>query len=284
MSRVLIPVPASGFDPTEAAVPWRVLRGLGHEVLFATPDGARAHADPLMLSGEGLDPWGWIPALAKITLAGRFLRANQEGRDAYRAMREDRSFQQPMRWDAVTIDDFDGLLLPGGHRADGMREYLESPVLQSLVVQCFRAGKPVGAICHGVLLVARSIDPATSRSVLFGRKTTALTWRLERAAARLGRLVRFWDPTYYRTYPEPRGQPAGYMSVQQDVTRALEQPSDFIDVAPDAPHRWRKTSGAHRDTLSDWTPAWVVRDGRYISARWPGDAHRFAVEFASLLR
>ena len=27
----------------------------------------------------------------------------------------------------------------------------------------------------------------------------------------------------------------------------------------------------------------VVSDGRYVSARWPGDAYRFARTFASLL-
>jgi hypothetical protein len=29
--------------------------------------------------------------------------------------------------------------------------------------------------------------------------------------------------------------------------------------------------------------AWVVRDGNYISARWPGDVHTFARTFAELL-
>ena len=29
--------------------------------------------------------------------------------------------------------------------------------------------------------------------------------------------------------------------------------------------------------------AFVVRDGNYLSARWPGDVHRFAREFSALL-
>jgi hypothetical protein len=33
-----------------------------------------------------------------------------------------------MRWDEVESDRFDGLILPGGHRARGMRAYLESPL------------------------------------------------------------------------------------------------------------------------------------------------------------
>ena len=169
-----------------------------------------------------------------------------------------------------------GLLLPGGHRARGMRPYLESPVVQRSVVEFFSRGKPVGAICHGVLVAARSIDPATGASVLRGRRTTALTWQLERKAWSVARRTRFWDPTYYRTYSETPGQPEGYMSVQQEVTRALARPDDFLDVPADAPDYRLKTSGRARDSATDARPAWVVQDGNYISARWPGDVHTFA--------
>jgi hypothetical protein len=42
-------------------VSWRVLVNAGHIVAFATPNGRPAVADDLMLTGEGLDPWGEIP-------------------------------------------------------------------------------------------------------------------------------------------------------------------------------------------------------------------------------
>ena len=283
MAKVVVPMPAKDFDPTEVAVPWRELTSRGHVVVFATPDGAPAQADEIMLTGEGLDPWGFIPGLKKLPLIGRGLRANRDGREAYARLIEDARFQRPMRWDEVSSDRFDGLILPGGHRARGMRAYLESPLVQQLAIAFFREGKPVGAICHGVLVLARTIDPASGRSVLWGRKTTALTWRLERSAARLGRIARFWDPHYYRTYREAQGQNAGYMSVEAEVTRALQAPADFLDAARDAPHYRRKTSGLARDSDTDQTPSFVVRDGAYVSARWPGDAHLFAREFASLL-
>ncbi len=38
-----------------------------------------------------------------------------------------------------------------------------------------------------------------------------------------------------------------------------------------------------RDTFDDDRPAFVVRDGNYVSARWPGDVHTFARAFAELL-
>lgn len=283
MANVLLPIPSEDSDPTEVAVSWRILTAEGHHVVFATPDGKPGRSDELMITGRGLDPWGGIPLLRNVPLVGRVLRANADARRDYAALGRDPGFTSPISWDEARVTDFDALLLPGGHRARGMRQYLESSVVQQLVVDFFAAGNPVGAVCHGVLVAARSVDPATGRSVLHGRRTTALTWQLERTAWRVGRVSRFWDPGYYRTYSEEPGQPAGFMSVQQEVTRALAGAEDFLDVPADAPDYRLKTSGRARDTMEDPRPAWVVRDGNYTSARWPGDVHTFACAFADVL-
>lgn len=282
MAHVLIPLPALDFDPTEVAVSWSVLTGLGHRVSFATPDGQPAAADPIMLSGRGLDAWSPIPLLGELKLFGLLLRAKADARRAYAAMLADPAYQAPTPWASLRASDYDGLLLGGGHRARGMRPFLESPALQALVAETFAAAKPVAAICHGVLLAARS-RAADGRSVLHGRKTTALTWKQEKAASAIAHIGRFWDPNYYRTYTEGPGQPEGYMSVQHEVIRNLASPADFLDVPADDPLFAKKTSGLARDTAADASPAFVVRDGNYVSARWPGDAHTFARTFAEVL-
>ena len=263
-------LPAAGFDPSEAAVTWSVLRDGGHEMTFATPDGRPAQADPIMLTGRGL------------TLGGPILRANRTARHAYAAMVQDAAYRSPSTYDAIETANFDALLLPGGH-AKTMRPYLESATLQACVAEFFDGGKPVAAICHGPVLAARSISSRTQRSVLYGRKTTALTWALERKAWNVGRIVRFWDPSYYRTYEEAPGEPPGYRSVQAEVTRALADGADFLEPASSEPDFRFKTDGIHRDTLEDARAAFVVRDGNYVSARWPGDAHLFARTFANVL-
>jgi hypothetical protein len=84
------------------------------------------------------------------------------------------------------------------------------------------------------------------------------------------RAGRYWDPDYYRTYLDK--------SVQSEVTAALARPEDFIE-----PQRFMQSSGLFRDSDRNLGPAFVVRDGNYVSARWPGDAHGFAREFAGLL-
>jgi len=247
MATVLMPLPSRDFDPTESGVPWRLLTERGHRVVFATPDGKRAHADPRMLDGKGLGP------------LKPFLAADRRGREAYRAMAADAAFNAPLRYQQVDVDAIDGLLLPGGH-APGMRESLESSDLQALVGAMFAANKAVGAICHGVVLVARSLT-GDGRPVLHGRKTTALLQRQELLA---WNLTRAWLGDYYRTYPQ---------TVEAEATAALATPSDF--VAGPLP-LWRDSPGNLR-------PGFTLRDGNYLSARWPGDAHRFAHDYCALL-
>lgn len=289
---VLMPLPHIDFDPTEVSISWRVLRDAGIDVRFSTPDGQRAFADPIMISGQGLDPWGFIPVANKIKVIGLMLRADRYARKAYAELEQDPHFLNPVTYCDIDIRDYDGLLLPGGH-AKGMRKYLEDETLQQIVARFFdsattdsaQKAKPVAAVCHGVVLAARSISSLTGKSVLHGLKTTALPWAFEQKAWRLTKYFgRFWDPHYYRTYVEQAGQPTGYASVEEEVKRALASPDDFCNVTQNAKDHRIKSSGIFRDRVNDDRPAWLVRDGRYLSARWPGDVHSFAKTFVDMLR
>jgi protease I len=247
MAKILIPLPDQGFDPTEVAVPWKIWRDLGHRIVFATPRGGTASADPRMVTGEGLG------------VLARLLRADANGREAYAAARQSIEFRHPIAWGDMGAVEVDALFLPGGH-APGMKAYLESGEVQAKVVAMFAANRPVGAICHGVIVAARSKD-GSGRSVLHGRKTTALTRQMEMTA---WWLTRWWLHDYYRTYPQP---------VEDEVRRALARPDDFI----------RGPASARRDDAAHPERGFTVRDGLYLSARWPGDAHRFASEFSQLV-
>jgi protease I len=247
MAHVLIPVPDQDFDPTETGVPWRTLCQRGHRVVFATPNGKIAHADPRMVTGEGLG------------ILAPLMKADRNGQSAYEQMRECEEFRHPIAYHDLDPESFDGIILPGGH-APGMREYLESSLVQSIVAEFFARNRPIGAICHGVLLAARS-SRSGGRSVLYGKKTTALTKLMELTAWTLTRL---YLGEYYRTYP---------VTVEDEVRAALAAPEDFI----------RGPISIIRDSPSHLSTGFTVRDGNYLSARWPGDAHRFASEFASML-
>lgn len=246
---ILIPLPNYGFDPTEAAIPWKLLSEHGHIVQFATPEGKPAAADKLMLSGNKLGIWKPV------------LRAREDAVDAYSQMLESDAFSNPIKYSDAQENDFSAILLPGGHDKK-IKIYLESEILQKLVADFFSAKKPVAAICHGVVLAARSIQPESGNSVLYGYKTTALLKSQEMLAYNLTRL---WLQDYYLTYPE--------ISVEDEVRSVLANNQDF-QLGP---------KPLLKDSPDNLSRGFALRDKNYLSARWPGDIYNFSLEFLKLL-
>ncbi len=242
MKSVLLPLPDRDFDTTEVAVPWRLLTEAGHRVVFATEHGARGpvpECDRLLISG---------------VIFGQ-LGADPEPVSFYERMAASAEFHKPIAWSEIEPSAFHGLLLPGGH-APGMRQYLASRELQSKIAAFWKLGRPVGAICHGVIPLARA-------GVLGDKKTTCLPKYMEALAYGLT----FWKlGRYYRTYPA---------YVEDEVRAALRDPETQFLRGP-------ITLGT-RGTASSDRSTFTVVDGNYVSARWPGDSYAFARKFIELL-
>ncbi len=247
MAKILMPLPDRDFDVTEAAVPWKLFTEAGHEVVFATENGDAAAADPRLIDG---------------VIFGQ-LGAEPEPLAFYREMIEDPAYRAPVKWadlGAGELAFFDALWLTGGH-ASGMKQYLAGASLHAAVVRFWESDKPVAAICHGVLVLARAQGP-DGRSLLAGRRTTCLPKYMERVAYfstawRLGR--------YYRTYPA---------YVEEEVRTSVGATGHF------------ERGPIHlftRGTRDDDRAAFVVEDGRLLSGRWPGDAYLLAKKMLARL-
>lgn len=233
---VLIPIPSHDFDTTEVVTSWLHLRKAGYPVIFATPDGKRGYTDPFLLTG---------------VLFGKLGAKKEIVASYHEELEKDDAFLHPISYAAIDAGVCCGLLLPGGH-AKGMRAYLESRILQRKVLDFWHSGNPVAAICHGSIVLARTIDPQTNRPVIYEKKVTSLTRQLERTAFYMTAWAR---GRYYRTYPE---------YVQDEVVRNL------------------KTKANYQPGPFPARP-FVVKDGLLLTARWPNDAALFADTFIGML-
>ncbi len=229
---ILMPLPDQDFDPTEAGIPWQVCVSRRWSVGFSTEHGKVAQGDLDKLKGP-------LPGL---------LSASEKARAAFREMTQDAVYQHPIPYAEINPDRYQALLLPGGD-TPRMRQYLENAVLQRKVLSFWQQGKLIGAICHGVLVLARTINPQTECSILYGRKVTAVPRSLDRIGSLLASRL---PKRSYLLYPR---------CVAEEVRACLEYPEDF-SIGPSI------------------LKPYVVSDGSLITARWYLDAELFAERFA----
>jgi putative intracellular protease/amidase len=240
---VLIALPSRDFDPSEVAVPWSFFKKVGLNFVFGTTDGERAFCDPKLIDG---------------VLFGQ-LGALSENVNLYQQMEQTAAFRDPVRFEDLDVESLGGIILPGGH-AQGMRAYLEDTSLRRIVRDAAAQNLPIGAICHGTVVLARTILAKTGRSVIHGKRVTTLPKRFECAAW----LLTAWKlGGYYRTYS---------IWVEEEVGRAVGDP------------RWSASefeggSVVTGSFLARYDRPWVVRDGMFVTGRWPGDAQKFAETF-----
>jgi protease I len=254
--KVLIPLPSKDFDPTEAGVSFKILKENGIELVIATPHAEKSIPDLYMLTGKKLGP------------LKNSLMADKNGVAAFHFMEMSSEYQNPISYSQINVDDFDGILLPGGHDK-GMREYLESSLLQKIVLDFKQKNKKIAAICHGVIVLARTKDE-NNKSIIADYKVTSLLKKQELLAYKL---TKFYLDDYYLTYPE---------TVEDEVKRNLNGQSHFQPGPMGT--SYLGVSLLKRDSQLNLKPGFIVVDRNLITARWPGDAHTFANAFVKLLK
>lgn len=233
---ILMPLPDYDFDPTEAAIPWKACSDQGWKVTISTEHSNVPQCDQIKLKGL-------LPGLVS---------AGTKAQAAYDQMSHDPSFQHPILYSDIDSEQYAAILLPGGD-APRMRQFLDNTQLQGKVLEFCQHGKLVGAICHGILVLARTVDPQTGHSVLYGHKLTALPKSFDRLGYRIDRLLLKHG---YVMYPS---------CVADEVQSCLAQLQDFV-------------SGP-----GPFTP-FVFSDRNLITSRWYMDAEVFAARFVDELR
>ncbi len=248
--KILMPLPNRDFDPSEAGITYYQLVMNGCDVVIATPNGKVAIPDQLMLTGHGLGIFKYS------------LMADKNGKMACHFMQNSKTFNNPINYQQINVGGFDAIVLPGGHDK-GMREYLESKTLQAKVLEFHLNKKLIAAICHGVVVLARTKDQ-NGKSILFESNVTALLKKQELLAYNL---TKWYLEDYYLTYS---------ITVEDEVTSVLKNKEQFKSGLNS--YNWLSVSLLKRDQLNKFSDSFVLEDGNLITARWPGDAHLFAMK------
>ncbi|MBO9476180.1 type 1 glutamine amidotransferase domain-containing protein [Shimia sp. R11_0] len=141
----------TGFWLEELAAPYFVFVDAGYEVTLASPKGGL----------PPLDPKSNVPDF-QTEHTHRF-----EADAAANA-----ALNTTAKLSDVDAGDFDAIFYPGGHGP--MWDLVEDANSIRLIEDFFAAGKPVGAVCHGPIVLVNAKD-AAGEYIVKGRKVTGFT-------------------------------------------------------------------------------------------------------------
>ncbi|CAI6030248.1 type 1 glutamine amidotransferase domain-containing protein [Cohnella sp. JJ-181] len=142
---------------SEVAEPIEAFAARGYEVTIASPKGGEALVDPASMKDAG-----------------------ESAEHSYRKWLSD---TMPLR--KAKTQDYQAIFLAGGHGA--MFDFPQDVHLQNLLTDFVTAGKPIGAVCHGVAgLVGAKLD--TSNPLVENKTLTGFTNAEEAQTPLQGRL------------------------------------------------------------------------------------------------
>lgn len=134
----------------EYAVPRRVFREAGFDIVTASPKGGKAPVDPRSTQEGTVDN----EALAELENTTMLLEAGDAG-------------------------EYDAVFIPGGHGT--MFDLATSQAVKTLLSEFDAQNKVIAAVCHGPAAFVDAIRAGEARTLVEGRRITAFTDSEERA-------------------------------------------------------------------------------------------------------
>lgn len=151
---------STGWYLSEAAHPWKVFTGAGHDLTWVSPQGGHAPMD-----GRDLDDETNVEFLAEFGDQG----------------------PQTVTPDAVAAGDFDAIFYVGGHGT--MWDFPDNRELQSIASAIYQADGVVAAVCHGPAALV-NIELADGSKLIAGKNVAGFT-NSEESAQELTDVVPF---------------------------------------------------------------------------------------------
>ncbi|MEV6012078.1 type 1 glutamine amidotransferase domain-containing protein [Streptomyces sp. NPDC051976] len=142
----------TGYWAEELAAPHEKFVQAGHQVDFASPGGVLqpldAHSSDPQIAGED---------------CARYVAHAQQALS---------SFGPLLKLDEISVDDYDAIVLPGGHGP--VVDLYQDGNLRRLLVAADQQGKIIGAVCHGPAGLLSATD-ADGNWTFAGRRMAAFT-------------------------------------------------------------------------------------------------------------
>ena len=139
---------------TEALHPFQVLTAAGFEVDFASETGT-----------FGFDEFSLSPPF----LAGSDKAVHQDSRSSFMV----KLVSHSRKASEVKSAEYGLLFASAGHAA--LYDYPQARSLQAVAQDIWARGGILGAVCHGPVLLASTIDTTTGKSVIAGKTVTGFT-------------------------------------------------------------------------------------------------------------
>ncbi len=156
---ILVVASNYGVWAEELQAPWDALRQAGHRLTLATPMGKKPLPLAVSVDPDFVDPI-------------QSYRVNPpEVCERVKQLVAGTEWDNPVRLRDMSMHNFDALVMAGGLGAD--LDLANNPALHRLILEAVAADKLVCAMCFAVAALVFTRDPATHRSIVYGKKITA---------------------------------------------------------------------------------------------------------------
>jgi putative intracellular protease/amidase len=158
--RALVLASNYGLWAEELQAPWDALRSAGVQVVLGTKLGRTPLPIAVSVDPDFLDPvQGYrvnpVPVVARVN-----------------EILDRGEWARPIPLAEARMQDYDALVIVGGPGA--ALDLAGNPLVHALVLDAYRAGKVIGALCYAVAALCFTRDPSAGhRSVIYGRRVTA---------------------------------------------------------------------------------------------------------------
>ncbi|HEY3196144.1 MAG TPA: DJ-1/PfpI family protein [Candidatus Dormibacteraeota bacterium] len=159
-TKVLILASNYGLWAEELQAPWDALRKAGFEVTLATKFGKTPLPITVSTDPDFLDPVQkyHVNPTEVVTRVNEILDSGE--------------WANPIRFEDAKMSDYDALVIVGGPGA--ALDIAGNLKVHDLVLQAYKDGKTIGALCYAVAALNFTRDPDNNnRSVIYGRKVVA---------------------------------------------------------------------------------------------------------------